>query len=246
MTLHRLERAFLVAFVALLAFLVGRGGVERPSRAAAEAMPLSFESNRGQSGENVDFIARSASGTSLIDGRGVVHAAPGERRAIALTFAGSADPDPEAAGRLRGTVNYLVGDEPFRWLRDVPTWARVSYRDLYPGVDVVWYGHGGALEYDLRLAPRANPEAIAMRAGGADWVRVAPNGDLVIEAGQTRLRQSAPVAFQSRPRTRIPIKAGYRVEGKTIAFELGRYDRSRALVIDPVLLPSPSPRASRP
>jgi type I phosphodiesterase/nucleotide pyrophosphatase/Calx-beta domain-containing protein/hemolysin type calcium-binding protein/beta-propeller repeat-containing protein len=139
-------------------------------------------------------------------------------------------------GRLPGVVNDLRGDDASRWRTHVPTFERVRYREVYPGVDLDWHGTQQRLEYDFRVAPGADPGQIALRVAGADRVRVARNGDLVIAAGGEAIRQSAPVAYQGEGATRTPVDARFELRGNTVSLALGHYDRSRPLVIDPVVL----------
>jgi len=150
-----------------------RGSAATPA-AALEAfrnLPLRFEENRGQAGPEVKFLARgsdsglylTAGGAVFVFGGRAVAAAedePGDRPAsptvVRMEFLG-ANPDPEVAGvePLRGKISYFRGDDPSRWRTNVPTFGRVVYRDLYPGIDLAYYAKGPQLEYDLIVAPGA-------------------------------------------------------------------------------------------
>ena len=199
-------------------------------------LPLAFEPSRGRT--EADFIARSTSGTVLISGSGAQLSlgqgvAPSR---IDFRVIGGARSEPSALGRLPGVVNDLRGDEASRWQTHIPTFERVRYRKVYPGVDLDWHGTQQRLEYDFRIAPGADPSAIALRVAGADRVRVARDGDLVLAAGGEAIRQSAPVAYQGDGTSRTPVDAGFKLRGNTVSFAIGAYDRSRPLVIDPVVL----------
>ena len=135
---------------------------------------------------------------------------------------------------LPGRSHSLVG-EASRWRRDVPTFARVRYADVYPGVSLVFYGSEGQLEYDFVVAPGADPDAVVMAFDGARGLRLDGEGDLLIatEAGELRLRR--PLIYQEEGTTRHPIEGGYVLEGDRVRFRVAGRDPARPLVIDPIL-----------
>ena len=218
----------------------GPGGEVRAERAYGN-LPLAFEPNAGRSERRVDFISRSASGTVSLGDDGAMLALGSGRRAETIGFElpGATPAPPDALERLPGVVNDLRGDDPERWRTEVPTFERVRYPGVWPGIDIDYYGNQRSLEYDLRLAPHADAEQIAIRVAGADRLRLAENGDLAISAGTQTIRQRAPIAYQpareSHP-ARTPVRAAFAVSGETVRFRLGSYDHARPLVIDPVVL----------
>jgi Beta-propeller repeat len=160
---------------------------------------------------------------------------------------------PQVAGTelLPGKSNYLIGNDPSQWHRDVPQFARVRYRDVYPGIDLVYYGKQGRLEYDFEVAPGAEPRQIALRfhesrdenakkqdADNQDSAkpRIDRNGDLVLASAAGQVRLEAPRVYQEFGGQQRPVGGRFaqRADG-TVGFDLGWYDRSRKLVIDPVL-----------
>jgi hypothetical protein len=148
-----------------------------------------------------------------------------------------AQPSPEVIGvdELQGKVNYFVGNDPKQWRTNIPTYAKVRYRDVYPGVDLIYYGKGKQLEYDFIVAPGANPEVIQLAFDGADSLRV-EGGDLRLRVHGAEIRLRKPVVYQETPAGRRVIEAKYSLKGpQQIAFQVGKYDRSRPLVVDPVL-----------
>ncbi|HYY94225.1 MAG TPA: SBBP repeat-containing protein, partial [Pyrinomonadaceae bacterium] len=146
-------------------------------------------------------------------------------------------PAVEGLEALPGSSNYLVGSDRSRWVGDVPGFAKVQYKAVYPGVDLVCYGAGANLEYDFRLAPDADPRQIKLTFSGAQAMRLdAASGDLVLRVGGRELRQHAPVAYQEKDGVRQPVASRYRIAGRReVGFELGEYDRTAPLVIDPTL-----------
>jgi hypothetical protein len=244
----RLRVALLAAAatIALLALLrAAPAELSLPSQSSAEVaaeraygeLPLSFERNVGQQPAAVDYLARTDAGTFFLTGWGarLVADAKGSS-ALDLRLVGAGPAEPRALGRLRGEVNYLVGEDPSGWHRGVPTFEAVRYPGAYPGIDLDWHGNRRALEYDFRLAPGADPSLIALRLKGADSLTIAPNGDLLITANGRTLRQRAPIAYQLVGGERRQVASAYRLDGDTVSFGLGAYDRSRPLVIDPLVL----------
>jgi hypothetical protein len=203
--------------------------------AAYGRLPLHFEENRGQLPDDVRFAARTSTGRIDLAPGGLLlrlDAAP-----VRLSFAGTArEVVPQALEALPGRVNDYRGSDRKRWHADIPTFARVRYAHVYPGIDVVVYGSQRELEYDFVVAPGAEPGQILVRVDGADAIDATPAGDLAIRRGDHAIVQRAPVAYQARGDRREPVAARYIVRGdREIAFEIGAYDRSRPLIIDPVI-----------
>jgi Beta-propeller repeat len=203
-------------------------GVDR----AYGRLPLAFM-RQGRS-----YTARTASGSIALR-RGVATIIPSQGKRIGdpvtVGLAGAAVVDPRVQQRLPGVVNDLRGDDPRRWRTDIPTFGRVRYAGVYPGIDLDYHGTSGTLEYDFRLAPGADPGRIAVDFHGAP-LRLTRAGALVAGRGADRLRQAPPVAFQPSADGRDPVPARFVVRGDHVGFELGAYDPARPLVIDPLVL----------
>ncbi|MDE2218968.1 MAG: Ig-like domain repeat protein [Gammaproteobacteria bacterium] len=197
--------------------------------------PLHFEQNVGQAPAGVDYLAHgSGYAITLSQGRAAVVWGPGG--AIALDpVRTSGARAPAAELPLTGEVNYLIGNDPHRWLTGIDTYGRVRYGQLYPGVDLLYYGTEGRLEYDFVVAAHARAERIGLRFSGADTVRVQPDGTLTVGQGSHTLSFEQPVAYQRARGRRVAVRAAYRLDGDTVRFAVGRYDHSRKLIIDPVL-----------
>jgi hypothetical protein len=133
-------------------------------------------------------------------------------------------------------TNYLLGNDPSRWRTGIVSFAQVRYGEVYPGVDLVYYGSGRDLEYDFVVSPGADPSAIRMLIEGAERVRVDETGDLVLEVGGGEIRQRAPAIYQDGPAGRERVPGGYAVHGDTVTFVVGAYDPTRPLVVDPVIV----------
>lgn len=218
---------------------------------------LSFQANQGQTAPEVRFLAR-ASGYDLFltqtEAVLTLRIADGTRRNadsqlanytppysqsayIKIKLAG-ANPAPElcALDPSPGASNYFIGAR--NWRTGIPSCERVKYKDVYPGIDMIYYGNQRDLEYDFKLAPGADPalikvsfEAKPVRAP----VRVEAGGDLIIETGAGQLRQVKPFAYQEVDGAKKQIAARYVLKGSLVAFSLGAYDKSKPLIIDPVL-----------
>jgi len=202
--------------------------------ASAASLPVAFEPNRGQEPGPAEFIVHT-SGAALTLRAGRAEWISRQAR-VAVVFA-SARRDAQGQGEeaLPGVVNYLIGNQPSAWRKNIPTYSRVRYRQLYPGVDVVYYVNDGRLEYDMLLARGADPSRIRLRVEGAQGLRVDDAGDLVIATAGGELRQHRPIVYQESNGERRQVAGRYQLRGNEVRFALGRYDRSQPLVIDPAL-----------
>ena len=199
-------------------------------------IPLSFEPNVGQESREVRYVARGSSSTLYLTDTQLLLDARNEAP-LKMTFVG-ARLAPRVVGESQqaSISNYLVGNDPSRWRTSVPNYGRARYRSVYPGIDLVFYGHDGAdVEYDWIVAPSSDPRRIRLRFDRAARLRVDPQGDLVIGLGETQYRQKKPVAYQDVGGTRIEIAATWRVHGQEAGFRLGSYDHTQPLIVDPAL-----------
>jgi uncharacterized protein (TIGR03437 family) len=137
---------------------------------------------------------------------------------------------------LPSKSNYFIGNDPGKWRTDVPNYSRVRYRGVYPGVDLIYYGQQGRLEYDFIVAPQTDPKQIQFNLTDAKEIQIDPRGDLVFVAGETTLRLLKPMIYQVIDDQRREISGGYRIDGESrIGFEIGNYDSNKALIIDPIV-----------
>ncbi len=140
---------------------------------------------------------------------------------------------PQALDLLPGKTNYIIGNVPERWRRNVPNYARLAYRGVAPGIDMVFYSSpSGQLEYDWIVAPGANPRGIRLRIDGARRLRLDSDGSLVAESREGELRQFVPRVHQGVHR----VSARYAIHGNQVGIELSGYDRKQTLTIDPMLV----------
>jgi hypothetical protein len=143
----------------------------------------------------------------------------------------------EGTEQLPGKVNYFMGNDSSRWLTDIATYRKVSYRNVYPGIDMVYYGNRQQLEYDLVLAPGADPGVISISYEGASKIKVDRDGNLVLKTSAGEIRQLKPVVYQLINGKKQAIDGRYVVRDRdSVGFRVSRYDRSKPLVIDPILV----------
>ena len=144
---------------------------------------------------------------------------------------------PAGEEKLPGMVNYFIGNDPAKWRTQIPIYARVHYRDIYRGIDLVYYGDHQQLEYDFILAPGADVKNIRLRFDGALHLQRAANGDLLADMPEGTLTLRRPAIYQIEDGRRIPVSGEFALSPRhTVRFRLGRYDRTKPLVIDPVLV----------
>lgn len=219
------------------------------SSAKTISLPLFFEPNRGQTAPQVKFLARGAGyGLFLTADEAVLslhRPSPAPRTATAPQPAPSsvirmklegANSSARVSGAepLPGKSNYFIGNDPSKWRQNIPQYARVEYKSVYPGVDLVYYGDQGQLEYDFRVAPGAEPSQIALSFQGAS-TRI-ESGDLMLSTEQGEVRFHAPRVYQQDGNDRKTVAGSFReLADNKIGFTIGDYDHGRELIIDPVL-----------
>ena len=216
-----------------------------PSMATVQStygkLPLSFEANQGQWDPSVQFVTQGRGHTLFLtpseavlslrtgevkDQRRADHAArhnpvsnpsPSSHSIVRMSFAG-ADPQAEIVGLepLPGIVNYFIGDDPSKWRTNIPTYQKIGYKDLYPGIDLVYYGNQGHLEYDLVVAPGADPTQIMLAFDGAGQIAVDEQGDLVLTLPSTTSGEAGeqPPHFASTLRLHKPVVYQQDEQGK--------------------------------
>ncbi len=192
--------------------------------------PVSFEANRGQFDSRIKFISRQRGFTlSLTPGEAAIGA-------VRMRMLG-ANRDARISGldQLPGKLSYFLGDDPKHWRTDAPTFGKVKYEAIYPGIDLLFHGDRQQIEYDFVVAPNADPNAIRLDFKGARRLRLDANGDLVVETNAGVMRQRKPFVYQETNGVKREIASRYIVKGNRVGFALGAYDRSQPLVIDPVL-----------
>ena len=225
-------------------------------------LPLSFEANHGQTDNRVDFLSRGGGYTLFLTPTEAVlalrkpgassrgrtrHAPPRNAEAeqapaappavVRMKLVG-ANATPEVVGldKLPGRSNYFIGNNPKKWRTNVPHYAKVQYKDVYPGVDLVYYGNQRQLEYDLVVEPGADPAAITLSFEGVEKLRIDAQGDLLLDTRGGEVRQHKPLVYQEVDGVRREIAGAYLLNGhRRVRFQVGAYDADKPLIIDPVL-----------
>ena len=225
-------------------------------------LPLSFEANQGQTDENVKFLSRGPGyslfltnseavlalrKTAPISSRlkvrpgqtPVARQKPAARETAVLRMQlADAKSAPRTLGEeeLPGKDNYFLGNDPLKWRTNLPTYGKVRYEGVYPGVDLVYYGNDGHLEYDFVVSPGGDARSIRIRFHGAKKLRIGRNGNLLLEAGGGRVSLEKPQAFQETEGTKKTVECEYLlIAANTIGIRVGDFEHGKPLVIDPVL-----------
>jgi hypothetical protein len=214
-------------------------------------LPLSFEANLGQTDNEVKFLARGSGYALFLTANEAVlrsmnkpssgrlqHSNDTPSSVLRMKLEG-ANTSPQISGleALPGRINYFVGKDPRRWRKDVPTYGKVRYQAVYPGVDLVYYGTlGRQLEYDFIVAAGADPRQIKLSFAGIDRVELDGRGDLVVHSPGREMRMLKPVVYQEKDGVKEEVNGRYTLNNEhEIGFDIAAYDTSRALIIDPVL-----------
>jgi uncharacterized protein (TIGR03437 family) len=228
----------------------GRDDKHRPESKLL-SVPLSFEPNQGQVASPVQFLSRGSGYALFLTPGNVVlnleRQQPGSAPAaghapqaasvdtLRMSLIG-ANPKTSAAGLLPqpGIVSYFIGNDPKKWRTGIPTYGKVNYPEVYPGVDLVFYGNQRQLEYDFVVAPGADPTRIAWRIDGAT-PSLDAQGNLTLDAPHGPATFKKPVLYQMEGNKKTSVEGSFEVAGDQIRFQVGSYDHSRALIVDPVL-----------
>lgn len=150
---------------------------------------------------------------------------------------GNSDGQLTAGDQLPGKSNYYRGNDPKNRHTNVSQYARVSYKNVYPGINLAYYGEQSKPEFDLIVAPESNPAPIDLAFNGAQHVATDASGNLVVSSAAGNVMLRKPVAYQQRSGIRQPVEARFVLKANNqVTFELGSYDRSRELVIDPTVM----------
>ena len=210
-------------------------------------LPLIFEPNQGQTDAKVKFMAHGRGyGLYLTDQEAVLalqHFVGSSRKAgtsvVSMKLSGASSVgEPVGDDPLPGKTNYLIGNDPAKWHRDIPQFARVRYRKVYPGIDLVYYGNQGQLEYDFEVLPGGDPKAVALKFSGSRKLNIDANGDLILTLEGSNVRLQAPRVYQKVGAEERSVAGRFELRGQgkdEVGFELGPYDRTRTLIIDPKL-----------
>lgn len=249
----------LLAILAGAAILTRDGGASLPatplrSKAqwahAISKLPLTFEANRGQTDSSVRFLSRGRGYSLFLTGNESVltvrNSSSESAGVLRLRLLGSnARSTAQGEDQLPGKANYFIGNDHSKWRTDIPTYAKVRYNSIYPGIDLVYYGNqGGELESDFIVSPGADPRAIAFGVGsqGHTSAKLDPQGNLVVTLPSGNVRLHKPVVYQKTDQGQGHGDKRQTVDGRfaldaqnNVHFELGPYDHSRPLIIDPVL-----------
>ncbi len=218
-------------------------------------LPLSFEANQGQTNKQVKFLARgNGYSVFLTPTEAVLTLRQTQKLSIAkqqpaVKLTGktqtsvlrlqlvSSNPTAQVKGltQLPGKSNYLTGKDSSKWHTDIAHYAKVQYQAVYPGIDLVYYGNQGQLEYDFVVAPGANPQNIKFRVAGASRLEIDKQGNLLLHTQKGVIRQHRPIVYQQINGHKKVIAGSYVLLGQEVGFKVGAYNSSQRLVIDPVL-----------
>ncbi len=224
-------------------------------------VPLSFEANRGQVENSVNFISRGSGYTLFLNSSEAVLSMQATKQLPDVRMPTDAlqknqkltDPNRSVVVRmslvnanehskimgkdeLPGKANYFTGNDPKKWQTDIPTYSKVEYSNIYPGIDLMYYGNQRQLEYDFILKPGADPKQITLAFQGIDNMDLDKQGNLVLYVGKETLRQHKPKVYQEIHGVRQPISGSYVLKSKNqVAFQVGKYNSQIPLVIDPIL-----------
>jgi Beta-propeller repeat len=243
----------------------GLASTDQQLLSAYGQLPLSFEANQGQSAAPVKFFTHTGGGTLFLTSAGAVLtlqsnnppidktnlaafesplstqrtavSTTGVALALALNLV-DANPNSSVVGldKLPGISNYFTGNDPSQWHTNIPNYSKVEYQNVYPGINLVYYGNQQQLEYDYQLASGADPSSIRFAVQGADCLSIDAKGNLILHTAIGDVLEHAPVIYQQIAGKQQPVSGQFVLLGNTeVGFQVGAYDATLPLVIDPVL-----------
>lgn len=212
-------------------------GLADPSQPAQTlSLPVRFEENVGQASPDILFYGRSHGvNVGIKSDQAVLEISDGQKIApIAFKPVGAKAATPKAEEKLVTKTNYLTARGSNNQLTDISNFGVIRYKNIYDGIDLVYRGNGGKLEYDFEVAPSADPSRIKLEIYGASSLALEA-GELVVKTPAGTLIEKAPVSYQETSAGRQIVASAFALAGNIVSFNLGAYDRSLPLVIDPVL-----------
>jgi hypothetical protein len=218
--------------------LEGNAGTTTEPPVSGE-LPISFEPNLGQQNSRVQFIATADAYTAFVMGPEIVFM-PKKRvieAAIRLAFV-DANPNPAVEGleEQQGRRNYFVGADSSKWRTGIPLYGRIRLRQVYPGIDVVFYDQDHQLEYDVILQPGADAKQVKLRFDEASTVRLSAGGDLIVKNRAAEMIHRKPRIFQRIDGREVPVDGGFLINRRNeVSFDLRNFRHEHAVVIDPVI-----------
>ena len=220
-------------------------------------LPLSFEANQGQQDQPVKFLSRGRGYNLFLTNREAVlvltksekpapakktthptfaQKKPKRQSTVLRTQFVAANPAAKVTGEeeLPGKINYLIGQDPTKWRTGVATYAKVRYEQVYPGIDLVYYGNQRQLEYDFVVGPGADPAHIRLKLAGARKMSVDAQGQLVVQTAGGSVRWKKPEIYQEVDGQHRSVEGRYVLRaGHELGFAVAAYDTARPLIIDP-------------
>lgn len=198
-------------------------------------LPLQFEPNEGQAAADVEFLTRGSNYTlSLKQTEAVLSLS---KQDVRLKFLdGNPAARISASDVLPGKVNHFIGNDPAKWRTNISTYKKVKYQSVYPGIDLIYYGDQGRLEYDFIVAPGSDPQSVQLSFPEAQELRIDRDGALIVKVQDVELRQPKPLIYQETATGRRIIDGHYILKNReSFAFQIDDYDRKEPLIIDPTL-----------
>ena len=214
------------------------GGAPDPSVTSPVNMqlPVTFEMNNGQAASDVLAIARTAMGVAAFKKDEILLPVAGSRSALHVSFGSLPEVSVVPESASGGVVNYINGPDRSHWIEGLPLYRGLRYKSLAGGIDLVFHGAQGRLEYDFDLDPQADAASVQLRIDDRAGLKLQPDGSLqVTPAEGGSLRLDAPTAFQFRDGKSRSVDVSFQIQDRTIGFRLGPYDHNLPLVIDPVV-----------
>jgi hypothetical protein len=206
------------------------------ARVSSVNLPITFEENSGQADGDAAYVAHVGGAMlGFSAGRVALHL-PREGNQLSLSFVGTRKSALSVKDRTGGESNYLIGTSPADWHTHIPQYGQLKYSNLYPGVDLIFYGNGKELEHDFVVAPGGDYRSIRMHYEGMKSLAVSAQGALELTMREGIVEIKPPKIYQMNGSVREEREGRFVLTGKNeVGFHIEKFDSVRPLVIDPVL-----------
>ena len=210
----------------------------------ANRITIPFVENKGQlEDSNVLFYSNTFVGRVSVNKDASIGYELGSSKAgkekqhqqIQETLVGALKPLPSGGQKATAKVSHFRGKDPAKWVKDSSTFNTVDMGEVYKGIGLSLQAHGNNVEKIFKVQPGADPQSIQLTIQGADSLKLTPQGELEVKTGNGSMRFTRPVAYQHVDGKKAPVDVAYSVNGKSYGFQVAAYDRTKELIIDPLI-----------
>lgn len=195
--------------------------------------PILFTENKGQVDDRVKYYAQTGSSSLFFTGQGLTFRE--KSGFFSADFVGAnKDAQISATDKQLAKSNYYIGNDPKNWQANVSNFSSITYRGLYPGIDLT-YKSTDKLKYEYNVSPKADPSQIKLNYKGVKSLKLNAKGDLIIKSSAATVTDTKPFTYQIINGKKVAVDSKYTINKNTVGFEIGAYNTGLPLIIDPTV-----------